>query len=530
MSCDTCVHRVSDFDIKDVVGAMMKFGPGVDYCSKKHLPLGRPNMPPEQRTEVKVMFGKSCDVRDDPPLPSNKIKGQPTSLIGTPTVFPTPRPDGVLAPADCSQCHHYLDPGEVQKYWGWEMGGCLAKGILIPTRQVTQTARDCGFGVHNAADLHQAAIDPEEGFNLLPVYGSATVILKTNAATSSISPQPDPSVFMGDRAATAEDEAKGIRCWRKFEHPTAENKAAVWWPVFEPYWEGFTDLERESIPQTGGSNHPELYVDHQNLMYYVGAAYANRRSPVLIGQAGTGKTEFFRYAAWLCQMPYTRIPITSSSSNDDLMGKYLVTVDEGSHQSVTDFALGALPKLWERAGIVCIDEPNLGPKEVVERVRPLIDSDELLSLIEDLGQNLPRNEFRFLGFAMNPSWDLRYQGTNDMNEADLGRMAPFEVDYPEPNVERSILCNVCNANGFDITNEDLDLVMAMTEDMREASAPITGSLGFSWGMRIMIGVALGMKYYTLTEAVRFALADRLDPDEKATVMAFAKTHDTAGVR
>jgi hypothetical protein len=114
----------------------------------------------------------------------------------------------------------------------------------------------------------------------------------------------DPSLYETDRPVTQEQKDKGIRAWRKVVDPATENFTFL--PIYRPDY--FSDVERAKIPRTGDDEHPEDYIDHGFYVYKVSVLWMELdETPGLWGQAGTGKTEFFRHMAWLMQMPFVRI-------------------------------------------------------------------------------------------------------------------------------------------------------------------------------------------------------------------------------
>lgn len=526
MSCDTCPQRIPSTEIGERILKTIDYGEGVDYCAARGIPLGRPDMDITQMLEAKVKFAEKCGSKDDPPPPT-KLKSSIGKVGRAVDVSIERRTKAEIAPRDCRECAFAMHPSEVRRRYGWGLFMCMAKGELIPTNKLRGTATGCDLGVDKArlgTDAPDTPIVTHENVKLLAVYGSASEVTPSDAARARLSALPDPRDYRSDRAVSFEDANQGIMAWRELRHPIEPDGDfdSVWLPIFDREWEGWTKQEREKIPVRGGDEMVEYYVDHHNLLYYVGGDFTNGMSPVLVGAAGTGKTEFFRYMAYQCQLPFDRISITNSTEVADIIGKHLVKVAEGSTDSVTEWINGRIPTFLPRPGVAVIDEPNLGPKDVMEVIRPIIDSSSQLVLDQDEGQRILRHAYRYLGFAMNPSWDYRYQGANDMNEADLNRMTSFAVDFPSPETERDVIINHCNAHGYHISNKKLDQLMQLTKDLRPATDPDNGTLSFSWGMRVMLTVAMSTRYKTLEESVR-TFADRLDPTERSQVMSYVKT-------
>ena len=545
-SCDSCKHRVPGPRVQELLGT--DYG-GVDYCEMKGIPLGSPAHDVVQLADTQIQLGSSCDVyAEGVPRTSGKIM-QRTGNVGTVPVFiNTTSRAAFEAPKNCQDCGYFVAPRKVRKTFGWPTGTCLAKGELLPPRRYQYEAKDCDYGyyvselearVRNGGEVGwdppNTDIDISD-FVPLPVFGfdpdaASRDPEKAAKMPAKVSPGfgrfVEPTLYVSDAPVSDQDRAEGIAAWRKITHPTlGERKAPLFLPVFDP--EFFDPDERAKIPQTGDPRlRPELYADYGNLLWYASVNMAGLgHTPVLIGHAGTGKTEYYSYLAWLCQLPFDRISISASSEIYDILGKHLVETDPATGEAVTVWQDGRLPKRWRKPGVLVIDEPNAGPPDLWQAIRPLTDNASQLVLDQDKGQVVERHPWCLFGMAMNPAWDPRYIGVNELNEADGNRLGAISIDYPPEDVERNIIISKCNAAGYEITSGQLDKLVDIGNEIRGLADPTNGGeITVSWGVRLSIKAALYTQFLTLGEAFAMAIADRLDPDQRTLVLSVVKSHD-----
>lgn len=529
-SCRDCPNLVygPHVDSKTKLGNTLSVA--VNYCAARGVPLNKSDVTAEKLDLAFQLWAEKCPSYGD----SSKFDSAARPMgIGYQTVELRSRRESGLnesaKPNNCRECSYFAGPSETRNVTGWRINGgtCLAKAELLPSKRLQYEAKDCEFGVTGVLSPPVHRDDLMKGLTLLPVYGTALKIDENAPVRITRQPQPEPSTYVTDAEVTAEDKAVGIKAWRELKHPHFPDRfESVFLPIFDP--ESFPAETRAFIPRTGGDGNPELYVDHLNLLYYAASSWVEDRSPALIGPAGTGKTEFFRYAAWMMQLPFRRISITAETELYDLFGKHLVQAEADEHGnkvSVTSWVYGRLAKAWTERCVLDLDEPNTAQEAVWQGIRPLIDDAKQLVLDQDLGQVLPRNEYCFLGFAMNPAWDLRYAGTRELSEADGNRLNCFEVGFPDEATERDVIAMHCKARGYNISVKTLNAVMKIGAEIRAMSDPKDGVLPLSWGIRVQVAAAVLTRRMTLVEAYRAAVADRLDPDQREMILGIVRSHD-----
>lgn len=224
----------------------------------------------------------------------------------------------------------------------------------------------------------------------------------------------------------------------------------------------------------------------------------------------THNTEFFRYMAWLMQLPFERISITRDSEIDDLAGKMHFENNE------TVFKPGRIPKAWVKPCVVVLDEPNTGPPEVWQYIRPLTDNSKQLVNDKNEGEVIKRHAFAFLGMAMNPAWDARNVGAEMIGDADGSRLMHIFVDMPGELVERGIIRARCDLDGFNLNQDHEDVIMRVAKTLREMSD--NGELPLTWGIRNQIKVARATAWFDLPKAYSLGVLDYLEPETREVVL------------
>lgn len=413
-------------------------------------------------------------------------------------------------PAACSSCKYFIPPRDMVEAGLWNVGVCSLNGKIIANAALVATAADCSTGEAGPR------LNLVESVNLIDLYKDVSIIDSDGEVVESTAPVEvlEPSTYATDAPVSDEDKARGIRAWRKIlEH---DSERSVMLPIYSEDF--FTPEERAAIPRTGDDEHPENYIDHQGLDYKAAVLWLHlNETPALWGVAGTGKTEFYRYMAWIMCLPFNRISITASTEIEDLAGKMHYEPSRGTY-----FEYGRIPKAWQRPGIICLDEPNVGPPDVWQFIRPLTDNSKQLVLDMNNGERVSRHRDAYLGMAMNPAWDVKNSGAETLADADGSRLMHIFVELPSEELERKIIKARCLADGFAIPKETLDRLMKIAVEIRGLSDD--GSLSISWGIRPQIKVARATQYFSEVQAYRLAAADYLDPQQQSMILEVVRSH------
>jgi hypothetical protein len=453
--------------------------------------------------------------------------GVPINYTGLTIAFPdfdhqieTPESTPKTLCSQCSMCEHYVDETVTERELGYTSGFCKAKGRLILSNRNKEEAIGCEYRKvgKNATttDGNKLLTQYEEGFAIEVSATDPIAAFRAGQTTQLI----DPKVYPTDRPVTDEHKALGYRAWRRIVDP--ENPLhETFLPIFDSsIW---TDDERKLIPNTGDEEHPELYEDHGGLLYTISVLWRELdETPMMWGEAGTGKTELARHLAWLMQVPFVRIAINGSVELDDLAGKMMYHPEKGTYPHY-----GRVSKAWISRCVMLLDEPNTGQPPVWQFLRPALDNSRTLVLDMLEADDLKRNDDCYTILAANPSWDPKNKGAEDIADADLSRLTHMYMTLPPEDIERHIIAARVRLDGWEISNKQLDLLMRVAVEIRGLVENQT--LPVSWGIRPQLKVARLLRWFEPVTAYRRAIGDAMEPPAAETMLGIVRSHVDSGL-
>lgn len=482
---------------------------GAPVCARFGKPIGRATSSEVEKQNIARQFASTCPSYGEPrPGAPDWEQAKFTVMLPDPTVLgKTPTsPDMV---SSCAGCANFVREHVVASELGWTTALCAAKGKLLLANRYTLEARHCD--VKDFGSVRDTTL----GLTFLPEYEDnfAGVADPVRAMRKALENFVDPRDYVTDREVDPKDEHK-IRAWRRVEDPVTGN--SIFLPI---YRRDFFPPEMQAlIPTTGDDTHPEDYVDHGQYVFKAGVLWTELdETPALWGQAGTGKTEFFRHMAWLMQVPFHRFSIKGSTEVDELEGKMRYTEGVGTH-----FEYGRFAKAWQSACVMVVDEYNVGQPDVQQFLRPCIDNSKQLVIDANEGEHLDRDLDCYLGMAMNPTWDVLNVGANLISDADANRLMHYYVELPPEEIEKQILRKRCEHDGWEISEDKLATVMAIAADIRGLTGDQT--LMITWGIRPQLKVARALRWFDWLSAYKMAVADFMEPQQRELLMDVVKTH------
>jgi hypothetical protein len=131
-----------------------------------------------------------------------------------------------------------------------------------------------------------------------------------------------------------------------------------------------------------------------------------------------------------------------------------------------------------------------------------------------------------MGLAMNPAWDAINVGAQTIGDADGSRLLHLFMELPPPEIEKEIIRTRCKFDGWDITDAQLNTIMAIAADLRGLVE--SGSLPISWGIRPQIKVARAARWFDLIQAYRMGAADYLEPQAQEEMLNVVRAHAEGG--
>ena len=488
---------------------------GVPMCARFAHPLMIPKLADPEHTLRDL--GESC------PSYGQFRPDQPVNFAGLNVAFPDVEHAAVTEDGwqkgnctSCAMCQHYVNEERVGRELGLTAGMCLARGRLIMTNRQRQEASNCDYRITgpNAPTT--------EGLTFFRQYdsgGFSTTVRNPIASTSAqLSVTPDPRQYATDKPVTPEDEKDGIGAWRKVADPAYAGRQ-VFLPIFRDDF--FDEAERALIPRAGGDEHIEQYLDHDGLVYSIAVEWQELDEvPALWGPAGVGKTELARYMAYLMNLPFVRVPISGSTELDDIAGKIMYREGEGTYPMY-----GKVSKGWSKPCVLLIDEPNTGRPDVWQFLRPLFDNSKTLTVDFYDSVDIRRHDYCYPVLSMNPAWDPRNRGAEEIADADASRLTHIFMDLPNEELERKIIAARVASDGWDMTEEQLTFVMNVARDIRALIAEGTVA-STTWGIRPQIQVARALRWFEPKTAYRRAVVDYLEPKTGKAILDCVEMHTT----
>lgn len=506
-NCQTC----PSFLPAEKVPSKFRKGIGAPMCGRFGYVLGRPGSDSKSVEKLSIHYGSKCEDHGKPLPPQPLSKSLTVAL---------PDPDA-MSPADnaqmktmcqtCTSCTKYVPDEQVLDEFGWTVGLCSARGrLILPTETYTEAknceVREWGSTRKTTHGLHLLP-EYEEAFNLS--VDPVRAYFKNKGAL--IEPHDYPS----DKDVSEEEVESGIRAWRKIKDPDGSGNE-TYLPIYRIDY--FSDDEQAKIPRTGDDEHPELYVDHFGGVYLAAVAWTELdETPAAWGEAGVGKTELARHLAWLMCLPFERISITAQTELDELMGKMRYTPDEGTY-----FQYGRLPLAWAKPCVLVIDEPNVGPPEVWQAIRPLTDNSKQMVLDMNKGERIKRHTDCYMMMAMNPAWDVKNVGALPIGDADANRLFHVFIPLPPDSLEREIIVNRVKLDGWEIDTARLNMLLGIAKELR--SLADLGTLPISWGIRPQIKVARALRWFSPEVAYKRAVGDYLEPEAQEVLSDVIQAH------
>lgn len=504
-SCVNCPAYLAPSKVKLTLGK--DYGAHVPACARHGIPLARTNSAGDEVIESCKAFAGSCANFGEPiPMGGRKNyhearimkSGDPDVLIRG--VVPEHKREQLRS---CELCINFVDASVVHEELGFDLPLCAASGRLLFESRFSREPKHCMYAEPVFLSDHPR-LTTTKSMELRPEYGTPVAIGATRRRVVI-----EPSEYPSDFEVSDEDRAAGIRAWRLI--PSQEDPSlTVPLPIYDANF--FDEDVRAEIPVTGGEGSPELYVDHNNLVYTAAYVWSKGKTPFLLGHTGVGKTEGLRHIAWLMQLPFVRIGVHKSTEVDHLVGTRILKDGQ------TDWVNGRLTEAWPRQCVLVIDEANMAVNDLWEFLRPLLDDSKQFALDAKDGTIISKHIDNYFAVTGNPAWDMRYVGVQEISPADMSRLSPVWVDFPPEDTERTIIVERCKSDGYDIPADTVRAILAIAKEIRNQG----DALPIVWGVRNNINVALMTQGFNLMTAYRLAGLNALDPITAETIMNIVK--------
>lgn len=181
-------------------------------------------------------------------------------------------------------------------------------------------------------------------------------------------------------------------------------------------------------------------------------------SPLLQGEAGTGKDTLVLHVCSQTNRPVVRVNFGSDVRYEDLVGMHVLT-DDGEMR----WRDGQLTKAVRYGWVFIADEINAAPPEATMPLHQVTEERDKAGLVIRETNEIvdPHPQFRFVA-TMNPPRG-GYGGTKQLNDAFRSRFYTIELDYLDAEHEADLLEDVVEA---DVSRESLEQLTELASRLR----------------------------------------------------------------
>jgi cobaltochelatase CobS len=162
---------------------------------------------------------------------------------------------------------------------------------------------------------------------------------------------------------------------------------------------------------------------------------------MLQGMHGTGKSTHLEQIAARLNWPCLRINLDGQITRMDLIGKEIITLEDG--KQVTQFQEGLIPWSLQRSVALILDEYDAGQADVMFVIQRMLEREGRLTLLDQNKVIEPHPAFRIFATSNTVglgNWNGLYQGTQLLNHGQMDRWdIVAALNYLEPAEEEKIL-------------------------------------------------------------------------------------------
>lgn len=198
----------------------------------------------------------------------------------------------------------------------------------------------------------------------------------------------------------------------------------------------------------------------------------NDFSPLLVGEAGTGKDTLVMHVCAETNRPVVRVNFGSDVRYENIVGMYTLNADEEM-----EWVDGVLTHAVRYGWVFIADEINAAPPESTMPLHQVTEEGDRSGLLlrEESEVVTPHPQFRFVA-TMNPPRG-GYGGANQLNDAFKSRFYTIQVDYLDPDRESELV--EAKTDNESLDSEQIERLCRMASRLRrqykreEISTPIT---------------------------------------------------------
>jgi cobaltochelatase CobS len=210
-----------------------------------------------------------------------------------------------------------------------------------------------------------------------------------------------------------------------------------------PECRGFADFQIPAFSQKSDlvpSVDPSYQLNPQASVAIL-AGFAFNRRVLIQGMHGTGKSTHLEQVAARLNWPCLRINLDGQITRMDLIGKEIITLEDG--KQITQFQEGLIPWSLQRSIALILDEYDAGQADVMFVIQRMLEREGRLTLLDQNRVIEPNPAFRIFATSNTVglgNWNGLYQGTQLLNHGQMDRWdIVAALNYLEPAEEEKIL-------------------------------------------------------------------------------------------
>jgi cobaltochelatase CobS len=210
-----------------------------------------------------------------------------------------------------------------------------------------------------------------------------------------------------------------------------------------PECKGFADFQIPAFSQKSDLVPPvdPSYQLNPQASVAILAGFAFNRRVLIQGLHGTGKSTHLEQIAARLNWPCLRINLDGQITRMDLIGKEIITLEDG--KQITQFQEGLIPWSLQRSIALILDEYDAGQADVMFVIQRMLEREGRLTLLDQNRVIEPNPAFRIFATSNTVglgNWNGLYQGTQLLNHGQMDRWdIVAALNYLEPAEEEKIL-------------------------------------------------------------------------------------------
>ena len=284
-----------------------------------------------------------------------------------------------------------------------------------------------------------------------------------------------------------------------------------------------SDLEISSFftPQDGVPTIDPHYVFHEDVTKHILLALKHNLRLLLTGQHGTGKSTHIEQVAARLNWPCLRINLDSQLTRIDLVGRDIITIEEGCQ--VTRFQEGLLPWAIQRPCLLVLDEYDAARPDIMFVIQRLLESEGVLTLPEQSKVIKAHKDFRLFATANTVGWGDHtgmYQGTQIMNQGQMDRWSlVVKLDRLSPENELKVLISKLPSYDNPKGQETLRKVIKLANLIRDSYE--MNEINITMSPRASLNWAQNALYYDdICQSFQLSFLNRCGEEDKETIQEF----------